>query len=149
MGFIDYIVHPLWETWADLVHPDAQDILDTLEDNRDWYQSQMPLSPSSSSNDLKEEDEPEGSGGSGASSVSQELETELSNLNLNLAKKIDEDTACPTNSGSANVALPHQQPPESSSFTPAPGERIQFQMTINDEDDTADNNCVISGIFYH
>ncbi|KAL0191143.1 hypothetical protein M9458_013841, partial [Cirrhinus mrigala] len=34
VGFIDYIVHPLWETWADLVHPDAQDILDTLEDNR-------------------------------------------------------------------------------------------------------------------
>merc|ERR1712038_1560207 len=51
VGFIGYIVHPLWETWADLVHPDAQDILDTLEDNRDWYQSQMPLSPSSSSND--------------------------------------------------------------------------------------------------
>ncbi|KAL1116753.1 hypothetical protein AAG570_005225 [Ranatra chinensis] len=39
VGFIDYIVHPLWETWADLVHPDAQDILDTLEHNRDWYQS--------------------------------------------------------------------------------------------------------------
>lgn len=36
VGFIDYIVHPLWETWADLVHPDAQDILDTLEENRDW-----------------------------------------------------------------------------------------------------------------
>ncbi|AWP10686.1 putative cAMP-specific 3'-5'-cyclic phosphodiesterase 4B [Scophthalmus maximus] len=36
VGFIDYIVHPLWETWADLVHPDAQDILDTLEDNRNW-----------------------------------------------------------------------------------------------------------------
>lgn len=46
MGFIDYIVHPLWETWGDLVHPDAQDILDTLEDNRDWYQSTIPQSPS-------------------------------------------------------------------------------------------------------
>ncbi len=57
VGFIDYIVHPLWETWADLVHPDAQDILDTLEDNRDWYHSQIPLSPGSSSNDLREEDE--------------------------------------------------------------------------------------------
>lgn len=53
VGFIDYIVHPLWETWADLVHPDAQDILDALEDNRDWYQSQIPVSPSASSNDLK------------------------------------------------------------------------------------------------
>lgn len=46
MGFIDYIVHPLWETWADLVHPDAQDILDTLEDNREFYQSTIPQSPS-------------------------------------------------------------------------------------------------------
>lgn len=46
MGFIDYIVHPLWETWGDLVHPDAQEILDTLEDNRDWYQSTIPQSPS-------------------------------------------------------------------------------------------------------
>uniref|UniRef100_A0A672K7F0 Phosphodiesterase n=1 Tax=Sinocyclocheilus grahami TaxID=75366 RepID=A0A672K7F0_SINGR len=46
VGFIDYIMHPLWETWADLVHPDAQDILDTLEDNREWYQSTIPQSPS-------------------------------------------------------------------------------------------------------
>lgn len=46
VGFIDYIVHPLWETWADLVHPDAQDILDMLEDNREWYQSTIPQSPS-------------------------------------------------------------------------------------------------------
>uniref|UniRef100_A0A8C7ZLE5 Phosphodiesterase n=1 Tax=Oryzias sinensis TaxID=183150 RepID=A0A8C7ZLE5_9TELE len=46
VGFIDYVVHPLWETWADLVHPDAQEILDTLEDNREWYQSMIPRSPS-------------------------------------------------------------------------------------------------------
>jgi len=39
-------VHPLWETWADLVHPDAQDILDTLEENRNWYHSMIPQSPS-------------------------------------------------------------------------------------------------------
>lgn len=51
------------------MHPGAQDILDTLEDNRDWYQSQIPLSPTSSSNDLKEEDEL----GSG-SSDSQDLD---------------------------------------------------------------------------
>ncbi|XP_025998867.1 cAMP-specific 3',5'-cyclic phosphodiesterase 4D-like isoform X10 [Astatotilapia calliptera] len=48
VSFIDFIVHPLWETWADLVHPDAQDILDTLEDNREWYQSMIPRSPSPS-----------------------------------------------------------------------------------------------------
>nr|XP_060640874.1 cAMP-specific 3',5'-cyclic phosphodiesterase 4C isoform X5 [Anolis sagrei ordinatus] len=45
VGFIDYVAHPLWETWADLVHPDAQGILDTLEDNREWYQSTIPNSP--------------------------------------------------------------------------------------------------------
>ncbi|KAM9831495.1 3',5'-cyclic-AMP phosphodiesterase 4C-like [Neosynchiropus ocellatus] len=49
VGFIDYIVHPLWETWADLVHPDAQDILDKLEENREWYQSMIPHSPSPTS----------------------------------------------------------------------------------------------------
>jgi cAMP-specific phosphodiesterase 4 len=54
VGFIDYIVHPLWETWADLVHPDAQDILDTLEENRDHYQSLIPPSPPS--NDGCEDD---------------------------------------------------------------------------------------------
>ena len=48
VGFIDYIVHPLWETWADLVYPDAAEILDTLEDNRDWFHSMIPISPSSS-----------------------------------------------------------------------------------------------------
>ncbi|KAM4657916.1 3',5'-cyclic-AMP phosphodiesterase 4C [Amazona ochrocephala] len=46
VGFIDFIAHPLWETWADLVHPDAQELLDTLEDNREWYHSMIPRSPS-------------------------------------------------------------------------------------------------------
>lgn len=53
VGFIDYIVHPLWETWADLVHPDAQEILDTLEENRDYYQSLIPPSPPSDDADDK------------------------------------------------------------------------------------------------
>ena len=37
MGFIDFIAHPLWESWSDLVAPDAQEILDALENNRIWY----------------------------------------------------------------------------------------------------------------
>ena len=36
------MAHPLWETWADLVHPDCQEILDQLEENREYYQSQIP-----------------------------------------------------------------------------------------------------------
>jgi hypothetical protein len=48
VGFIEFIVHPLWETWADLVYPDASSILETLEQNRDWYQARLS-SPSSTS----------------------------------------------------------------------------------------------------
>ncbi|XP_039533888.1 cAMP-specific 3',5'-cyclic phosphodiesterase 4D-like isoform X2 [Pimephales promelas] len=70
VGFIDYIVHPLWETWADLVHPDAQDILDTLEDNREWYQSTIPQSPSPAP------DQPEDSSRSGADKFQFELTLE-------------------------------------------------------------------------
>ncbi|KRX61317.1 putative 3',5'-cyclic phosphodiesterase pde-4 [Trichinella sp. T9] len=35
VGFIDYIVHPLMETWADLVYPEGQAVLDQLEENPD------------------------------------------------------------------------------------------------------------------
>lgn len=38
---MDYIVHPLWETWADLVFPDAQTMLENLELNREYYRKQM------------------------------------------------------------------------------------------------------------
>ncbi|CAB4061929.1 PDE4 [Lepeophtheirus salmonis] len=63
VGFIDYIVHPLWETWADLVYPDSQYILETLEENRNWYSSVIPSSPTDLyQNELREgsnEDEEE------------------------------------------------------------------------------------------
>merc|ERR1712106_1149862 len=45
VGFISYIVHPLWETWAELVYPDAQDILTTLDNNRNYYENLIPASP--------------------------------------------------------------------------------------------------------
>jgi hypothetical protein len=41
LGFIDYIAHPLWETWAELVHPDCTDILDNLQANREWFISRI------------------------------------------------------------------------------------------------------------
>ena len=41
IGFIDFIVHPLWETWADLVFPEAQVVLDHLEENRAIYLQMM------------------------------------------------------------------------------------------------------------
>ena len=39
-------MQPLWETWAELVQPDCQEILDLLEDNREWYRSRIVTSPS-------------------------------------------------------------------------------------------------------
>jgi len=37
VGFISYIVHPLWETMAELVFPDAHEIMSNLEENRVYY----------------------------------------------------------------------------------------------------------------
>ena len=34
VGFISFIVQPLWETWAELVHPDINHILDILKTNK-------------------------------------------------------------------------------------------------------------------
>ena len=39
--FIDFVAQPLWETWGDLVYPDAVEILEKIEDNREWYNSQV------------------------------------------------------------------------------------------------------------
>ena len=48
--FINYVVHPLWETWNDLVDPDAQHIVEQLVNNREYYRSQCPASPLSTPN---------------------------------------------------------------------------------------------------
>lgn len=91
MGFIDYIVHPLWETWADLVHPDAQDILDTLEDNREWYQSTIPQSPSPAPDDQEE----------GRPGQTEKFQFELtleedgeSDTEKDSGSQVEEDTSC-------------------------------------------------------
>jgi len=44
VGFIDYVVLPLWETWAQLVFPDAQEMLALLESNRTFYEKRIPVS---------------------------------------------------------------------------------------------------------
>jgi len=120
VGFIDYIVHPLWETWADLVHPGAQDILDTLEDNRDWYQSQIPLSPTSSSNDLKEEDEL----GSG-SSDSQDLDE----LTPGASKQLSLKNKTSISSSAKGDGMSTTNPSK------VCADRIQFQLTLHEEEE--------------
>jgi len=125
VGFIDYIVHPLWETWADLVHPDAQDILDALEDNRDWYQSQIPVSPSSSSNDLKEEDEGKSASGSTDSQDIDEEQIDDTPMESNLTKSetvmLNVRTSGVGGSGDGD--------------NPDSSDRIQFQITLQEEED--------------
>ena len=63
VGFIDFVVRPVWETWADLVNPDAQHILETLENNKQYYQAKIGAlrsrTTSTKEESLKEEDEDE------------------------------------------------------------------------------------------
>jgi len=65
---MDYIIHPLWETWSELVYPDCRDILGHFETNRAWYSSRaqqpqqqqqnyIPLAPHLSKHVVKEENE--------------------------------------------------------------------------------------------
>nr|DBA30050.1 TPA: hypothetical protein GDO54_006079 [Pyxicephalus adspersus] len=90
VGFIDYIVHPLWETWADLVHPDAQDILDTLEDNRDWYQGMIPQSPSPPPDDQDKDEE----GGMEKFQFELTLEEEADESDKDRNSGIEEEEGC-------------------------------------------------------
>lgn len=57
VSFIDYVVHPLWETWAELVFPDGQQILDSLESNREWYASRSGRRPTCSSSEVVVEED--------------------------------------------------------------------------------------------
>ncbi|CAN8175360.1 unnamed protein product [Coccothraustes coccothraustes] len=45
VGFIDFVVQPLWEAWAELVHPDAREMLRALHENREWFRLRAPRSP--------------------------------------------------------------------------------------------------------
>jgi len=58
--FIDHLVHPLWATWAALVHPDASKILQNLEENRQWFADRLESNsccPTKSETSLGEEEE--------------------------------------------------------------------------------------------
>ncbi|XP_010183122.1 PREDICTED: cAMP-specific 3',5'-cyclic phosphodiesterase 4C-like, partial [Mesitornis unicolor] len=117
VGFIDFIAHPLWETWADLVHPDAQEILDTLEDNREWYQSMIPRSPSPP---------PEGPGASPATTdkfqfeltLEEEEEGESDTEQEGAESPLDED-----NSSSKTPATDDSESADTEHLSPGPGDR--------------------------
>lgn len=48
MGFIDYVVYPLWEFWALLTQPHCQPIIDILDSNRAWVTDQANQAANSS-----------------------------------------------------------------------------------------------------
>ncbi|XP_032567834.1 cAMP-specific 3',5'-cyclic phosphodiesterase 4C-like isoform X1 [Chiroxiphia lanceolata] len=117
VGFIDFIAHPLWETWADLVHPDAQELLDTLEDNREWYQSMIRRSPSPP---------PEGPGASPANTdkfqfeltLEEEEEGESDTELEGPESPLDED-----NSGSKTPGTDDSESADTRRLSPGPGEQ--------------------------
>ncbi|KAM3604489.1 uncharacterized protein V6R79_011779 [Siganus canaliculatus] len=136
VGFIDYIVHPLWETWADLVHPDAQEILDTLEDNREWYQSMIPHSPSPNpevrGGEGAHTGEASAHGGGGASTSTDKFQFELT-----LEEEGESDTESPGEeeeeeeeeecySGSSSVRAPPLSRPG-----PAGGRLLSKKLTAD------------------
>uniref|UniRef100_A0AAR2IST6 Phosphodiesterase n=1 Tax=Pygocentrus nattereri TaxID=42514 RepID=A0AAR2IST6_PYGNA len=137
VGFIDYIVHPLWETWADLVHPDAQDILDTLEDNREWYQSMIPRSPSPAPEE--QDSQGSGSGSLGAGGAGGEK----FQFELTLEEEGESDTESPPAEISRNpVDSLHRAPSPNPSHTlslAAMSVRSPRHRTLSP--DTADRDC--------
>ena len=51
VGFIDFIVLPLWETLAELMYPFCQEMLTQLNENRNYYFNRIPESPRGSITD--------------------------------------------------------------------------------------------------
>ncbi len=50
--FIDFIVDPLWETWAELVYPDGQVMLDNMAKTREYWNAKIePTSSDESGSD--------------------------------------------------------------------------------------------------
>ena len=131
VGFIDYIVHPLWETWADLVHPDAQDILDTLEDNREWYQSTIPQSPSPAPDDQEE----------GRQGQTEKFQFELtleedgeSDTEKDSGSQVEEDTSC---SDSKTLCT------QDSESTEIPLDEQGEEEAVADDEESQPEACVI------
>jgi len=104
VGFIDYIVQPLWETWADLVQPDCQEILDLLEDNREWYRSRIIVSPSDVSARSSEGSSGRDSGGSATTSKVAEAVRETSTAAAGVGSATEEPSARNADSAEAGTS---------------------------------------------
>ncbi|XP_050098838.1 cAMP-specific 3',5'-cyclic phosphodiesterase-like isoform X3 [Anopheles aquasalis] len=140
VGFIDYIVHPLWEAWAELVRPDAQDILDRLEENRAYYQALIPPPsppPSQERDDGdgegEDEGESEGDGNASSRPYADEEEEEEEDVQ-GKARKARAQMAA----GGGQRSMVDSEPQPPLPIDPqALAARLRFQMTLaeNDEDE--------------
>lgn len=64
-----------------MVHPDAQDILDTLEENRDYYNGMIPPSPPGQDVEEEEdEDDDQGTQGISQGTLNKRFDGEISIL---------------------------------------------------------------------
>ncbi|XP_078010280.1 3',5'-cyclic-AMP phosphodiesterase 4C isoform X1 [Phascolarctos cinereus] len=125
VGFIDYIAHPLWETWADLVHPDAQEILDTLEDNREWYQSMIPRSPDGSGGGGQEATLAKGADKFQFELTLEEEEGELDSEAEDPRSQAEEGEGENSGSDSKTLATDESESAEVEPLSPEEGERRQ------------------------
>ena len=130
VGFIDYIVQPLWETWSELVAPDAKKILEGLEENRDWWAKQCPPGTFDRMLDKYSSD-------NNSSKSDNELK-EVDESQLDARK----EPSSPPNAVSAAVeaaaaatAAAGESAASSATTTSAAVDRIQFQMTLHEEDE--------------
>ena len=114
------------------MHPDAQEILDALEDNRDWYQSQIPVSPSSSSNDLKEEDENKSA--SGSTDSQDEINIDNTALAMDCGALIKSDTVMLNIKNTAGCEEDSDNPDMSDNV------QIQFQITLQEDEEHEDKD---------
>uniref|UniRef100_A0A182PR31 Phosphodiesterase n=1 Tax=Anopheles epiroticus TaxID=199890 RepID=A0A182PR31_9DIPT len=124
VGFIDYIVHPLWEAWAELVRPDAQDILDRLEENRAYYQALIPP-PSPPSHEKDEEEAAEEEAAAAAAATAEQQ------------RRAAQERAEQGSDQAGGCATGKQEPmpidPQ------ALAARLRFQMTLAENDEEEDD----------
>ncbi|XP_076814611.1 3',5'-cyclic-AMP phosphodiesterase-like isoform X10 [Clavelina lepadiformis] len=102
--FIDFVVHPLFETWADLVNPCAQEVINELATNREYYSSLVPSSPSPVGDE-------EASNGDISADVGSSTDTAEDGFT-------DEETEC------CSTPVPSR---------PRCDNRFQFQMSLDDD----------------
>ena len=107
MTFLDLIILPLWETWAELVYPDAQEMLDNLSKTREFWHDQIKCASPPLSENEPEGDDPGNNEDNkhpveGASTVVVVPKTIMEDSSINCSDEGDLQT-CPVESEDADT----------------------------------------------